>query len=50
MVALAQNGKVYSIGRGEYGRLGHGGSEELHEWVTLVGILLLIVDYYGQAS
>ena len=31
MVALAGNGKVYSIGRGEYGRLGHGGSDELHE-------------------
>ena len=31
VIALARDGKVYSIGRGDYGRLGHGDQQELAE-------------------
>jgi alpha-tubulin suppressor-like RCC1 family protein len=45
VIALSNSGKVYSIGRGDYGRLGHGDSAELSEYVVSVRIYLEICMY-----
>ncbi len=36
IVGLSKDRKVYSIGRGDYGRLGHGDAAELSEYVFLI--------------
>ena len=35
IIGLSKDRKVYSIGRGDYGRLGHGDAAELSEYAFL---------------